>query len=363
MKTHFANSSVLLGFEITKIVRDNPKELTVQFGGVQGRRIRQNYIAMTLQTTGEDGQPKSERVFKDIDEDTQSYTYRSPKGLLFATQFAQAALTIMELARYKDMESRGLIPGNGNFAGHSLGEFPALAAFAQIMSIEQLVATVFFRGMTMQVAVKRDKNGASGYSMSAVNPSRISKSFDEKALSYIIKTIAQETQMLLQIVNFNISNRQYVCAGELRALDCLAEVLQCIATEKPSLEWIKQSGNETEDEVQFRSMVQRFAQQAKAKPTVNELKRTTGIVPLQGIDVPFHSTFLRPSVVSFREFLASEIDRSNVNPQKLIDKWIPNLTGKPFRNDRQYFEYVYELTGSTAIRHVLESWNEPNAPA
>ncbi len=44
--------TLLLGFgELTKIVRENPKELTIHFGGVNGRRIRQNYLALTLQTT------------------------------------------------------------------------------------------------------------------------------------------------------------------------------------------------------------------------------------------------------------------------------------------------------------------------
>ncbi|KAF4637609.1 hypothetical protein G7Y89_g486 [Cudoniella acicularis] len=301
------------GFEITKIVRDNPKELTVHFGGVNGRRIRQNYILMALQTTDDHGQPKSERVFKDINEDTESYTYRSPKGLLFATQFTQAALTLMELARYKDMETRGLIPDNCNFAGHSLGEFPALAAFAQIMSIEQLVAIVFFRGMAMQVTVKRDEQGFSGYSMCAVNPSRISNLFDERMLCFIIKTIVEETGKLLEIVNFNISNRQYVCAGELLALDCLTEILHYIATQKPNLEWINRPGSGADDETRFLSTIRSITQKTQAKQTVIELKRGTGIIPLEGIDVPFHSTFLRPGVASFREFLASEIDRSNID--------------------------------------------------
>ena len=209
---------------------------------------------MTLQTLGDDGKPKSERVFKDVDEDTQSYTYRSPKGLLYATQFTQAALTLMELARYKDMDSRGLIPESGSFAGHSLGEFPALAAFAQIMSIEQLVSIVFFRGMAMQFAVKRDENGTSGYSMCAINPSRISKSLTEKALSRIINLVSKQSGMLLEIVNFNISNRQYVCTGDLRALDCLTEILRYIVAEKLSLEWMNQAGSVTENEVRLLSI-------------------------------------------------------------------------------------------------------------
>lgn len=347
-----------LGFEITKIVRDNPKELTIHFGGVNGRRIRQHYISLTLQTTDAHGQPILERVFKDINEDTESYTFRSPKGLLFATQFTQAAITLVELARYKDMEARGLIPDNCSFAGHSLGEFPALAAFAQIMSIEQLVAICFYRGMVMQVTVKRDEQGASDYSLCAVNPSRISKLFDERMLRFITSAIAQETGWLLEIVNFNISNRQYVCAGELIALDCLTKLLDCISNQKLNVEWINQPGSGTDDETRFLSTLRSIAQEAQARRTVIKLKRGTGITPLEGIDVPFHSTFLRPGISTFREFLASKIDPSNIDVKKLVNKWVPNLTGKPFRNDRKYFEYVYKLTGSMVIQELLRESTE-----
>ncbi|KFY15817.1 hypothetical protein V492_01746 [Pseudogymnoascus sp. VKM F-4246] len=344
------------GFEITKIVRENPKELTVHFGGVNGRRIRQHYMSMTVQTTGGHSQPILQRVFKEIDEDTESYTFRAPKGLLFATQFTQSAITLVEVARYRDMEARGLIPDNSRFAGHSLGEYPALAAFGQIMSIEQLVAVCFYRGMSMQVTVKRDKHGASDYSLCAVNPSRISKFFDERTLRFITKTIAQETGWLLEIVNFNISDRQYVCAGELVALDCLTNIIECISTQRLNVEWINRPGSGVDDETLFLSTLRSIARELKGRKTAIELKRGTGITPLEGIDVPFHSTFLRPGVPTFRECLATNIDPSNIDAKKLVDKWVPNLTGKPFRNDRKYFELVYNLTGSVVIQRVLQEW-------
>ncbi|KAE8554462.1 hypothetical protein EYB25_003001 [Talaromyces marneffei] len=345
------------GFEITRIVKENPKELTIHFGGVNGRRIRQNYLALTLQTTGDDGKPMLEKVFKDIDEETESYTFRSPKGVLHATQFTQAAITLVELARYKDMQARGLIPDNCNFAGHSLGEYPALASFAEIMSIEQLVAICFYRGMAMQVTVKRDEQGASDYSLCAVNPSRVSRIFNEKMLRFITKTISQQTGWLLEIVNFNISNRQYVCAGELIALDCLTKLLDRIA-KGLNVEWINRSGSGTDEEAVFVSTLHSIIQEAQARKTRVELKRGTGITPLEGIDVPFHSTFLRPGVSTFREFLASKIDPANIDAKKLVNRWVPNLTGKPFKNDRKYFEYVYNLTGSVALQKLLAEWRE-----
>lgn len=162
-----------------------------------------------------DGSTKSEKIFKEIDENTTSYTYRSPTGLLSATQFTQPALTLMEKASFEDMRSRGLVQRDSVFAGHSLGEYSALAALAEVMPIESLVSVVFYRGLTMQVAVERDAEGRSNYSMVAVNPSRISKTFNEQALQYVVDNIAEETKWLLEVVNYNVANQQYVCAGDV----------------------------------------------------------------------------------------------------------------------------------------------------
>ena len=203
------------GLSIINIVKNNPKELTVHFGGTKGKAIRQNYMAMTFETINADGSVKSERIFKEIDENSDSYTYRSPTGLLSATQFTQPALTLMEKASFEDMRSKGLIQRDSSFAGHSLGEYSALASIAEVMPIESLVSVVFYRGLTMQVAVERDEQGRSNYSMAAVNPSRIGKNFTEQALQYVIETISQETGWLLEIVNYNVANMQYVTAGDV----------------------------------------------------------------------------------------------------------------------------------------------------
>ncbi|KAL2836218.1 acyl transferase domain-containing protein [Aspergillus pseudoustus] len=203
------------GLSIIDIVKNNPKELTVYFGGPRGKAIRQNYMSMTFETVNADGTIKSEKIFKEIDETTASYTYRSPTGLLSATQFTQPALTLMEKASFEDMRSKGLVQRDSSFAGHSLGEYSALAALAEVMPIESLVSVVFYRGLTMQVAVERDEQGRSNYSMCAVNPSRISKTFNEQALQYVVENISAQTGWLLEIVNYNVANMQYVAAGDV----------------------------------------------------------------------------------------------------------------------------------------------------
>ena len=203
------------GFAITDIVKNNPKGLTVYFGGPRGKAIRQNYMSMTFESVNADGTIKSEKIFKDIDENTASYTYRSPSGLLSATQFTQPALTLMEKASFEDMRVKGLVQRDSSFAGHSLGEYSALAALADVMPIESLVSVVFYRGLTMQVAVERDEQGRSNYSMCAVNPSRISKTFNEQALQYLVENISEQSGWLLEIVNYNVANMQYVAAGDV----------------------------------------------------------------------------------------------------------------------------------------------------
>ncbi|KAK5998239.1 Fatty acid synthase subunit beta [Cladobotryum mycophilum] len=344
------------GFSITNIVRNNPKELTVHFGGPRGKAIRQNYMAMTFETVAVDGSIKSERIFKDISETTTSYTYRSPTGLLSATQFTQPALTLMEKASFEDMKSKGLVPRDSTFAGHSLGEYSALAALADVMPIESLVSVVFYRGLTMQVAVERDAHGRSNYSMCAVNPSRISKTFNEEALQFVVNSISEETGWLLEIVNYNIANQQYVCAGDLRALDTLSGVTNILKVQGVDVEAMR--SNIEQAKGVLREVIRQCSAETEKKPQPLELQRGYATIPLRGIDVPFHSTFLRSGVKPFRSFLLKKINKTTIDPAKLVGKYIPNVTAKPFALTKEYFEDVYRLTNSPKIGAILANWDK-----
>ncbi|KAM7218171.1 Acyl transferase domain containing protein [Rhypophila decipiens] len=346
------------GFAITNIVRNNPKELTIHFGGPRGKAIRQNYMAMTFETVASDGSIKSERIFKEIDERTTSYTYRSPTGLLSATQFTQPALTLMEKASFEDMKAKGLVPRDSTFAGHSLGEYSALAALADVMPIESLVSVVFYRGLTMQVAVERDASGRSNYSMCAVNPSRISKTFNEEALRFVVNAIAESTSWLLEIVNYNIANMQYVCAGDLRALDTLTGVLNYLKHMKIDIEQMRNEYSPELVKEKLIEIIKQCADQTLTKPTPLELERGFATIPLRGIDVPFHSTFLRSGVKPFRSFLLKKINKTTIDPAKLVGKYIPNVTARPFAITKEYFEDVYRLTNSPKIASVLANWDK-----
>jgi fatty acid synthase subunit beta len=340
------------------IVRNNPKELTIHFGGPRGKAIRENYMSMTFETVGADGVVKSEKIFKEVDEKSASYTYRSPNGLLSATQFTQPALTLMEKASFEDMRAKGLVQDNSAFAGHSLGEYSALAALAEVMPIESLVSVVFYRGLTMQVAVERDELGRSNYGMCAVNPSRISKTFNEQALQYVVENIAAETTWLLEIVNLNVANMQYVCAGDLRALDCLANVLNFLKAQRIDIEALTQTMSMEQVREHLRSIIRECAAQTLTKARPIDLQRGFATIPLRGIDVPFHSTFLRSGVKPFRNFLLKKINKTSIDPGKLVGKYIPNVTARPFELTKEYFEDVYRLTNSPRIGHIIANWDK-----
>ncbi|KAI2633682.1 beta subunit of fatty acid synthase [Hypomontagnella submonticulosa] len=345
------------GFSILNIVKNNPKELTIHFGGPRGKAIRENYMQMNFETIAADGSVKSERIFKEINEKTTSYTYRSPTGLLSATQFTQPALTLMEKASFEDMNAKGLVPRDSTFAGHSLGEYSALAALADVLPIESLVSVVFYRGLTMQVAVERDAQGRSNYSMCAVNPSRISKTFSESALRYVVSNIAEETGWLLEIVNYNIANMQYVCAGDLRALDTLTGVLNFMKAQKVDINQLRQDLSIEEVKGHLVDIIKGSAQKTLAKPRPLELERGFATIPLKGIDVPFHSTFLRSGVKPFRNILLKKINKTSIDPAKLVGKYIPNVTARPFELTKEYFQNVYDLTGSPKIAQILQDWD------
>ncbi|KAL9619279.1 MAG: hypothetical protein Q9160_006131 [Pyrenula sp. 1 TL-2023] len=346
------------GLSIIHIVKNNPMELVVHFGGPRGKAIRQNYIAMTFETVNADGSVKSERIFKDVDEKSSCHIYKSPNGLLSATQFTQPALTLMEKASFEDMRAKGLIQRDSSFAGHSLGEYSALASIAEVMPIESLVSVVFYRGLTMQVAVERDAEGRSNYSMVAVNPTRISKTFNEEALQYVIRNIAEETGWLVEIVNFNVANLQYVCAGDLRALDCMTNVLNVLKQHNIDIKALMEKVSMDKVKEQLVDIINVCKATTLKKPSPIQLQRGFAVIPLKGIDVPFHSTFLRSGVKPFRSFLLKKIHKTSVDPSKLIGKYIPNVTARPFEISKEYFEEVYKLTNSPRIAKVLEDWEK-----
>lgn len=131
-------------------------------------------MAMTIEAYRPDGSVVKEPIIKDLTIESKSYTFSDPRGLLFSTQFAQPIIVLLEQAAVADLKHRGVVQEGASFAGHSLGEYGALSAFSDFMRFEDLLQVVFYRGLAMQVAIERDDQGQSDFSMIAVNPARVS---------------------------------------------------------------------------------------------------------------------------------------------------------------------------------------------
>ncbi|KZT29627.1 fatty acid synthase [Neolentinus lepideus HHB14362 ss-1] len=349
------------GFSIVEIVKNNPKEKTVHFGGIRGQAIRQRYMDMSYDTMDKDGNVKTLPLFADINNQTQRYTFSHPSGLLFATQFAQIALVVTEKAAFEDMHSKGFVQKDCAFAGHSLGEYSALASIADVLPISALVDVVFYRGITMQRAVERDSENRSNYAMCAINPSRISKTFTDAALREVVDTIVQRTGCLLEIVNFNVEGQQYVCAGELVALQTVTNVLNYLKvqkidiaklTESFTIEKVKEMLGEIVD-----NCYQRAQELQKAQGHL-QLERGFATIPLPGIDVPFHSRYLWAGVMPFRAYLSKKINAAQLNPDMLIGKYVPNLVARPFEVSKEYAQLIYHQTSSPRLDKVLKKWDD-----
>ncbi|WBW74907.1 fatty acid synthase beta subunit Fas1 [Schizosaccharomyces osmophilus] len=351
------------GFSIIDIVKNNPKDITIHFGGTKGKQIRNNYMAMAYEKINDDGSTSVVPVFNTITEESTSFTFTHPSGLLSATQFTQPALTLMEKAAFEDMRAKGLAQQDCAFAGHSLGEYSALSAMADVLSIEALVDLVFLRGLTMQNAVRRDDLGRSEYGMVAANPSRVSPTFTDAALRFIVDHIGEQTKLLLEIVNYNVENQQYVVSGNLMSLCTLGHVLNFLKVQKIDFQKLIETLTLDQLKEQLSEIVEGCHEKTlkqKEEQGHLELERGFATIPLK-IDVPFHSSFLRGGVRMFREYLLRKISPHQINVSKLRGKYIPNLTAKPFEISKEYFQNVYELTGSQRIKKILQNWDQYNS--
>ncbi|KIM51926.1 hypothetical protein SCLCIDRAFT_18296 [Scleroderma citrinum Foug A] len=241
-----------------------------------------------------DGNVKTLPLFSDIDIRTPKYTFNHPNGLLFATQFAQITLVVMEKAAFEDMQAKGF-----------LGEYSALTSIADVLHISALVDVVFYCGITMQHTVEHDAHNRSNYAMCAINPSCISETFSEMALCKVVDMIATRTSTLLEIVNYNIEGQQYVCAGELVALQTLTNVLIYLKIQK--IDIAKLTAKFTVEKVKEMLgdiVMESFNHAKELQKAEGHLKLEHGFatIPLPGIDVPFHSHYLWAGVMPFQAF-------------------------------------------------------------
>ncbi|KAJ2742311.1 fatty acid synthase alpha subunit Lsd1, partial [Coemansia sp. BCRC 34301] len=332
------------GVSLLKIVRTNPKELTVHFCSNTGEELQRSYMSLTRRCGGD--ADAALPLLPDITLGSLSYTYRSPTGLLNSTQFAQVALITFAVAAVADMRAKSLVQKGAAFTGHSLGEYAALVVLSDIFLFEDVLDIGFFRGMLMQSAVERDTRGYSQYGMVAVDPSRLGHTTEESVLVLAVKCIHKHCEKLLEIVNYNVRGSQYVVAGTLRQLAALRLVLDAVATQ----------GAPTDGDWQVH--IAQIASSVLATPIDSRPVRGKATIPLPGIDVPFHSSQLLPSIDEFRALLQVKILPENIDYSALHLRYIPNLTAVPFEVSREYFSLVHGITQSPVAASVLDGWTD-----
>lgn len=242
--------------------------------------------------------------------------HRHPDGVLHLTQFTQVAMATLGVAQIAELREAGAFVEGALLAGHSVGEYNALAAVAGVLPLEAVLEVVFQRGSAMHALVPRDSKGRSNYRMAAIRPSQIGLPDDE--VESFVTAVGERAGEFLQVVNLNLRGSQYAIAGTVDGLTAL------------------------EEEIDTRRAA--FGG-----------KRAFILVP--GIDVPFHSTVLRTGVPEFRKRLDELLPR-DLHPEVLEGRYIPNLVPKPFSLKRDFVQEIADLVPSDPLREVLADFDD-----
>lgn len=139
--------------------------------------------------------------------------------------------------------------------------------------------------------------------------------------------------------------------NQVRALLCLTKLLDSLFQQPPAFK----IGHDRPSLVEgVQQAVARILPSVSKSPlSAEDLPRGKATTPLAGIDVPFHSSFMKDGIPAFRQFLYSHIACNYVDPQRLIRRYVPNLTARLFDIDKDYFEATNTLTGSPVLTKVL----------
>lgn len=259
-----------LGFSVLEIVQNNPVEVTVK---------------------GE--------------------VFQHPKGVLFLTQFTQVAMATLGVAQIAEMREAHALNQRAYFAGHSVGEYNALSAYAGVLSLEAVVEIVYRRGLTMHRLVERDEAGNSNYGLAALRPNKMG--LNAATVGDFVAEISKQTGEFLEIVNYNIAGVQYAVAGTNKGLAALAAA--------------------AED----RAPGQR------------------AFVMIPGIDVPFHSSVLRDGVADFRNHLDSLLPHE-IDLDVLVGRYVPNLVARPFELTESFVRSMMEVVSSPLLDEIVRDF-------
>ncbi|MET4048844.1 MULTISPECIES: fatty acid synthase subunit beta domain-containing protein [unclassified Rhodococcus (in: high G+C Gram-positive bacteria)] len=243
--------------------------------------------------------------------------HRHPDGVIHLTQFTQVAMAVLGVAQVAEMRESGVFVENSILAGHSVGEYNALAAVAGVLPLEAVLEVVFQRGSAMHALVPRDASGRSDYRMAAIRPSQMGVADTE--VHAFVAGVAEASGEFLEIVNLNLRGSQYAIAGTVAGLAAL------------------------EKEIDVR---------------VAEFGGKRAFIVVPGIDVPFHSTVLRGGVDDFRTRLETLLP-ADLDPEILLGRYVPNLVPRPFSLERSFIQEIADLVPSEPLNNVLadfDSW-------
>ncbi|KAK6075576.1 Fatty acid synthase subunit beta 1 [Seiridium cupressi] len=353
------------GWSIIRIIKDNPTELTVHFGGSQGQKVLRNYLAMTAEVSVLDpSNPspgamhiESRPLFPSITPESESHTFRDSRGLVHASQFAQPSIMLLEKATIEHLRANGLLQQNAAFAGHSLGEWGAISSMSAFVEFSAIMTIGFYRGMLMHSAIQRNEQGLTGHSMVAINPKRVGKGFDDAALRKVVGHIAHASGQLMEIVNYNVEAEQYVAAAHVRNIHVITQFLDAISSRPPAVEelheFLSAASENYRGMTRLGQQVAALVKTSRSLPLDVELRRGRATIPLTAIDIPFHSNMLRPGIAAFRRFQKSRIRVEDFRPELVVDKWIPNVIGKEFSLDLEYFKKAAEVTRSDILEDIV----------
>ncbi|QCB27600.1 type I polyketide synthase [Corynebacterium endometrii] len=226
-------------------------------------------------------------------------TFRHPQGVLHLTQFTQVALAVVAYAQTERLREANALASGALYAGHSLGEYTALASLANIFDLESVIDIVYSRGSAMGGLVERDEQGNSNYGMGALRPNLAGIAAED--VQAFVDGVAEESGEFLEIVNYNIAGQQYSIAGTKAGLKALEDKANGIAPR--------------------------------------------AYVAVPGIDVPFHSKVLRDGVAAFADKL-DELLPETLDLDALVGRYIPNLVARPFELTQEFVDAVAPLAPS-----------------
>ncbi|MCE3029013.1 hypothetical protein J0A90_018600, partial [Salinicola sp. DM10] len=132
-----------------------------------------------------------------------------------------------------------------------------------------------------------------------------------------VDRVAEESGEFLQIVNYNVDGQQYAVAGTLAGLKAL-----------------------------------------KASASANP----RAYVNIPGIDVPFHSSVLRPGVPAFAEKL-DELLPETIDIDALRGRYIPNLVARPFELTQSFVDAILAVVPSERLKGIKVEDTDENTLA